>query len=115
MPPAVAAGAEMLLPQVESLTGEASYYARMLEGRPTASGERYRGTSLTAAHRSLPFGTRLRVTNLANGRRVEVRVNDRGPFHRRRILDLSRAAAVELGMVRRGHARVSVEVLPSDG
>jgi rare lipoprotein A len=98
-------------PQSAALTGEASYYARMLEGRPTASGEVYRGRALTAAHRSLPFGTRLRVTNLANGRSVEVRVNDRGPFHRRRILDLSRSAAERLGMVRRGHAQVRVDVL----
>jgi rare lipoprotein A len=115
VPAAIAAGAEMLVPEVELVTGEASYYARMLEGRRTASGEVYRGNRLTAAHRSLPFGTRLRVTNLGNGRSVEVRVNDRGPFHRRRILDLSRTAAERLGMVRRGHARVQVEILPDRG
>jgi rare lipoprotein A len=109
--PQLAAGAAVLLPQLPAITGEASFYARMLEGRPTASGETYRGDRYTAAHRSLPFGTLLRVTNLANGRRVDVRVNDRGPFHRRRILDLSRAAAAELGMLRRGHAKVQVEVL----
>jgi rare lipoprotein A len=93
--------------------GEASYYARLLEGRPTASGEIYRGSALTAAHRTLPFGTHLRVTNLANGRSVEVRVNDRGPFHRRRVVDLSRAAAERLDMVHRGHASVRLEVVAS--
>lgn len=113
--PALAAGAELLLPGVELGVGEASFYARMLEGRPTASGERYRGEELTAAHRTLPFGTLLRVTNLANGRTVVVRVNDRGPFHRSRILDLSRAAAEQLGMVRRGLARVRLEVLEAAG
>jgi rare lipoprotein A len=93
--------------------GEASYYARLLEGRPTASGEIYRGSALTAAHRTLPFGTHLRVTNLTNGRSVEVRVNDRGPFHRRRVVDLSRAAAERLDMVHRGHAAVRLEVVAS--
>jgi rare lipoprotein A len=91
--------------------GRASYYSDRLEGRPTASGEPYRGGGLTAAHRTLPFGSRLRVTNLANGRTVVVRVNDRGPFARRRVLDLSRAAAGRLGMLAQGHARVRLELL----
>jgi rare lipoprotein A len=93
------------------LTGVASYYASSLAGRRTASGERYDPRSLVAAHRQLPFGTRLRVTNPANGRSVEVRVIDRGPFTRGRVLDLSRSAAEELGMIRRGVASVRIEVL----
>ncbi len=92
-------------------TGEASYYARGFEGRPTASGEPYRAAKLTAAHRTLPFGTLLRVTNERNGRSVVVRVNDRGPFHARRVVDLSRAAAAELGLVRRGRGQVRLDVL----
>ncbi|HEV8240099.1 MAG TPA: septal ring lytic transglycosylase RlpA family protein [Thermoanaerobaculia bacterium] len=92
-------------------TGEASYYAPGFEGRSTASGELYRAAKYTAAHRSLPFGTLLRVTNVRNGRSVVVRVNDRGPFHPRRIVDLSRAAAAELGLVRRGRGQVRIDVL----
>jgi len=88
--------------------GRASFYARALEGRPTASGEPYRGERLTCAHRTFAFGTRLRVTNLENGRSVVVVVNDRGPFVRGRIVDLSLAAARELGMVERGVVRVRV-------
>lgn len=110
-PPAIAAGAELLLPALDLFDGEASYYASGFEGRSTASGEPYRARELTAAHRSLPFGTRVKVTNLANGRSVTVRINDRGPFHRRRVIDLSRAAAERLGMVRRGRAPVEVQVL----
>jgi len=92
-------------------TGEASYYARGFEGRSTASGEPYRAAKYTAAHRSLPFGTLLRVTNVRNGRSVVVRVNDRGPFHARRIVDLSRAAAAEIGLVRRGRGQVRLDVM----
>jgi rare lipoprotein A len=85
--------------------GRASWYD--LE-TPTASGERLDDEALTAAHRSYPFGTRLRVTNLDNGREVVVRVNDRGPFAKNRIIDLSKAAAQELGMIKTGVADVSV-------
>lgn len=92
-------------------TGGASYYANRFAGRRTASGERYRPGALTAAHRTLRFGTRVRVTNLRNGRSVVVRINDRGPFHRRRVIDLSRAAAQRIGMIRSGTARVRLEVL----
>ena len=91
--------------------GRASFYSDLLEGRPTASGQPYRGTDLTAAHRSLPFGSRVRVTNLSNGRTVVVRINDRGPFARNRVLDVSRTAADRLGMRTRGHARVRLELL----
>ena len=114
-PAAIVAGAELLLPTLDVLGGEASYYASGFEGRPTASGEPYRGKALTAAHRTLPFGTQVKVTNLANGRSVVVRINDRGPFHRRRVIDLSRAAAERLGMVRRGRAPVEVQVLAAAG
>ncbi|HVS15897.1 MAG TPA: septal ring lytic transglycosylase RlpA family protein [Thermoanaerobaculia bacterium] len=91
--------------------GEASYYHSSLEGRPTASGEAYRGSSLTAAHRTLPLGSRVRVTHLGNGKSVVVRINDRGPFHGRRSIDLSRAAASRLDMLDRGRARVRLELL----
>jgi rare lipoprotein A len=91
--------------------GIASYYANKFEGRRTASGERYRGKELTAAHRTLPFGTRVRVTNLDNGRSIEVVINDRGPHVKGRIVDVSRSAAVELGMIQKGLAKVVVEVL----
>ena len=89
-------------------TGRASYYGERFRGRRTASGERFDPDGLTAAHRTLPFGTRLRVTNVRNGRSVVVRVTDRGPFHRSRVLDLSRAAARAIGMVRSGTARVRI-------
>ncbi len=94
--------------------GTASYYAASLHGRRTASGERYDRHALTAAHRTLPFGTRLRVTNQRNGRTVIVRVNDRGPFHRSRVIDLSGAAADALGMRGAGTARITYEVLTDD-
>lgn len=80
-------------------SGQASWYADSLHGRRTANGERYDREELTAAHRSLPFGARLCVRSLVNGRTVMVRINDRGPFVRGRVIDLSRAAAEELGMV----------------
>ena len=91
--------------------GTASYYAHAHDGRRTASGEAFDMAAMTAAHRTLPFGTRVRVTNLANGRRAVVRINDRGPFKSRRIIDVSYAAARELGMVGIGTARVRLEVV----
>jgi len=91
--------------------GYASYYGREHHGRRTASGERFDADRLTAAHRTLPFGTRVRVTNLANGRSVTVRVTDRGPFRRERVIDVSRRAAKDLGFLRAGTARVRLEVL----
>ena len=97
------------------LRGDASFYAKFFQGRRTANGERYDGRKLTAASRTLPFGTRLRVTRLDNGKSVVVRINDRGPFgRRRRILDLSRAAAAELDMLHVGHAQVEAVVLGHD-
>jgi len=92
-------------------TGMASYYGRKFHGRRTASGERFDMTAMTAAHPSLPFGTRVRVTNLTNGRAVVLRINDRGPFKRGRIIDVSRAAAKELAMIGPGTAKVRVEVV----
>ncbi len=89
-------------------TGTASYYGAKFQGRRTASGERFDMNELTAAHRTLPFGTRVRVTNEANGKSVVVRINDRGPFSGHRILDLSRAAASEIGLVARGHGQVEL-------
>lgn len=91
--------------------GMASYYAQNFEGQRTASGEPYRRAGLTAAHRSAPFGSRIRVRNLGNGREVVVRVNDRGPWSRGRIIDLSWAAAVAIGLHRTGTARVSLTML----
>jgi rare lipoprotein A len=89
-------------------TGMASFY---WQGHTTASGARFNPEGMTAAHRSLPFGTRVRVTHLGNGRTVEVRINDRGPFVGGRIIDLSRGAAGVLGMHGQGVARVQVTVL----
>jgi rare lipoprotein A len=92
-------------------TGVASWYGEPFHGRRTASGETYDMESMTAAHQTLPFGTVVRVENRDNGRTVEVRINDRGPFVGRRILDLSRAAARRLGMLGPGTARVRVTVV----
>ncbi|NUJ60589.1 septal ring lytic transglycosylase RlpA family protein [Halomonas taeanensis] len=89
----------------------ASYYADRYHGRTTASGERFDQQALTAAHRTLAFGTRVRVTRLDNGREVTVRINDRGPFVRGRIIDLSKRAARQLGMVRDGTVKVRLSVL----
>lgn len=90
-------------------TGYASYYARSLHGNPTASGETYNENELTAAHRTFSFGEKIQVTNLENGRSVVVRINDRGPFVKNRIIDLSYAAAREIGMIKSGIVRVSLE------
>lgn len=96
---------------VHLATGPASYYGERFRGRRTASGQPFNPDAMTAAHRTLPFGTRLRVTNVQNGRSVIVRVNDRGPFHGGRILDVSKGAAQQIGMIRSGTARVRIERL----
>ncbi|MBI4514510.1 MAG: septal ring lytic transglycosylase RlpA family protein [Deltaproteobacteria bacterium] len=96
-----------------SQTGVASWYGPGFHGNPTSSGEIYDQDDLTAAHPSLPLGSRVAVTNLQNGRSVEVRVNDRGPFVAGRVIDLSRAAARHLGMIGPGTAPVRIEVLDS--
>ncbi len=100
-----------LYPAPDVEVGLASFYATRFHGQKTASGERYDEKSLTAAHRTLPFGTRVQVTNLGNGRSVVLMINDRGPFARGRIIDVSRRAARKLDFVRDGTARVRVEVL----
>ena len=92
-------------------TGEASWYGVPYNGRPSASGEIYDMEKLTAAHRTLPFGTWVEVTDLQNGKKVDVRVNDRGPFVKHRIIDLSLAAAREIDMVGPGTARVRLKVI----
>lgn len=92
-------------------SGVASYYGRRFHGRRTANGERFDMNAMTAAHKTLPFGTRVRVTNPRNGRSVTVRINDRGPFIRGRTIDLSRRAAEQLGMISSGHARVKLDIV----
>jgi len=94
-------------------SGRASYYGRRFHGRPTASGEAFDMHAMTAAHRTLPFGSLVRVTNVANGRSVVVRINDRGPFHGNRVIDVSRAAATELGLIAPGSGEVDLELLAS--
>jgi rare lipoprotein A len=91
--------------------GMASYYGNEFAGSRTASGERFDPAGLTAAHRSLAFGSRVAVTNLSNGQEVVVRVNDRGPWGGKRIIDISHAAAKQIGMHRSGTARVRLELL----
>jgi len=93
--------------------GMATFYGREQHGGPTASGERFDMRKMTAAHRTLPFGTRVRVTNTRNGRSVEVRINDRGPYVEERVIDLSYAAALELQFIDQGTTRVRLEVLNS--
>ena len=89
----------------------ASWYGNRFHGRETASGERFSMMQLTAAHRNLPLGTKVIVTNLATNEAVEVKINDRGPYVAGRIIDLSRAAAGVIGMTAQGVARVAVEIL----
>lgn len=91
----------------------ASYYGEAFDGRLTASGEVFDSTKMTAAHRTLPFGTFVEVTNLDNGRRVVVRINDRGPFVEKRSIDVSKGAAAVLDMLTSGIARVSIKAVPN--
>ena len=97
------------------MEGTASWYGRDFHGGPTASGERYNMYSFTAAHRTLPFGTLVKVTNLRNGRDVVVRINNRGPYIKGRIIDLSKGAAAQIGMVGSGLARVRMEIIGREG
>jgi rare lipoprotein A len=92
-------------------TGIASFYGSAHQGKRTASGERFDQHDLTAAHRRLPFGTRVKITNLSNDRSVVVRINDRGPHTRNRLVDVSRAAAEQLGMIGNGTAKVRIQDL----
>ena len=95
----------------QMLKGTASYYADKFHGRMTANGETFDMNAMTAAHKTLPFGARLLVRNLGNNRTVVVRINDRGPYVGDRIIDLSKAAAAELDMIRTGTAEVEIKVL----
>lgn len=90
--------------------GEASYYAEFHHGKKTANGEVFNMHAMTAAHRTLPLGTRIKVTNLNNGKVVYLRVNDRGPYAKNRVLDVSKGAAIKLGMMQSGVAPVRIEV-----
>jgi rare lipoprotein A len=96
-----------------SVRGVASWYGPGYQGRTTANGEKFNMNAMTAAHKKLPFGTRVRVTNLANGKKVVVRINDRGPFIKGRIIDLSREGARRLGFMKAGLAEVKLEILRS--
>lgn len=98
-------------PAVHTETGKASFYADRFQNRKTASGERYQASENTAAHRTLPFGSQVRVTNVRNGKSVVVRINDRGPHVRGRIIDLSRSAFAQIGDPAAGLLNVRIEVL----
>ena len=111
----LAASPVVLSMPVSSADGFASYYGAGFHGRRTASGERFDQHALTAAHRTLSFGTKVRVTNARNGNSVVVTVNDRGPFVRGRVIDVSRAAAQRLGMLGAGVAPVRLDVVERDG
>ena len=101
-----------VLPQVvKVITGEASWYGPGFYGNRTANGEVYKPGTMTAAHRTLPFGTKVRVTNLWNGRTAVIRINDRGPFIDHRVIDLGHGAASDLGLTASGIAQVKLEVL----
>lgn len=94
-------------------SGKASYYADKFEGRQTSNGETFRQRKKTAAHKTLPFGTKVLVTNLNNGRTVKVRINDRGPFVKGRMIDLSKKAAKKLDMVNDGVVNVEIKYKPA--
>lgn len=91
--------------------GMSSYYAKRFNGRKTASGERYQHYALTAAHRTLPFGTKVQVTDKISGKSIVVKINDRGPYHGNRILDLSGGAASKLGIIKQGVCDIELKVL----
>ncbi|MCF7990199.1 MAG: septal ring lytic transglycosylase RlpA family protein [Thiohalocapsa sp.] len=101
----------MPLPAAHAAEGVASFYGKGFHGRKTANGERFNQNAMTAAHKTLPFGTRVRVTHVRNGRSVVVTINDRGPFIQGRTIDLSRGAAARIGMLHSGIARVRMEIL----
>ncbi len=113
----------MTKPSPEALTsylnktehGVASYYAAKFEGRDTYFGEKFDNNEMTAAHPSLPYNTLIEVTNLANNKKVTVRINDRGPYAGRRVLDLSKTAARQIDMIASGLARVAVKVIGQNG
>lgn len=104
-----------IVSQAQIQTGKASFYADSFEGSPTASGEKYRANKFTAAHKTLPFGTIVKVTNLANKESVTVTINDRGPYVEGRAIDLSKAAAEKLKFFNQGVAEVSIEIVDDGG
>jgi rare lipoprotein A len=110
-PPVAGPSAAAAAPASSGQTGLAAVYSDRLNGRKTASGARYDRNQLTAAHKTLPFGTRVKVMNTRNGKSVELVINDRGPHEANRILDLSPAAADALGIPRKGLAEVKLEVV----
>jgi rare lipoprotein A len=110
-PAAVTAPAAAPAAPAAGMEGLAAYYSNRLDGRKTASGQVFDQTKLTAAHPTLPFGTMVKVTNTKNNRSVVVRINDRGPTQAGRVIDLSRAAASKLGMLRSGLAPVKLEIV----
>ena len=105
---ALLAGATACAPKITE-TGKASYYADKFNGRKTASGERFSNAARTAAHRTLPFGTKVKVVNVQNGKTVKVRINDRGPHVRGRIIDLSKSAARKLDLLEQGVGEVKIK------
>ena len=109
---AVLLAAALLTPyNAPASSGLASYYGGAFHGRKTASGARFNQHELTAAHKTLPFGTKVRVTNLLNSKNVNVTITDRGPFHKGRVIDLSKGAAKKIGMLSAGLASVKIEVI----
>jgi rare lipoprotein A len=107
----VTQGTMMAASAATAQEGEASFYADSLNGEQTASGEPYDKDAFSAAHRSLPFGTKVKVTYLKTGLSVVVQINDRGPYAKDRIIDLSRAAAKQIGLIDAGHGRVRLEII----
>ncbi|RYD69754.1 MAG: septal ring lytic transglycosylase RlpA family protein [Sphingobacteriales bacterium] len=109
--PAIYSGAnndDLKEPKTYNRTVYATYYAKKFEGRRTSSGQRYRAKKFTAAHLTLPFGTEVTVTNLVNGRSVVVKINDRGPHSKKYSIDLSEGAAKEIGIYKKGFAKVDI-------
>lgn len=97
--------------KAHELVGKASWYSNKFDGKRTASGERYNKNAYTAAHKSLPFGTIVRVTNTANSKKVDVKINDRGPFVKGRVIDLSQKAFEQIGNIKEGVAPVKIEII----
>lgn len=95
-----------------SFIGTSSYYAKKFEGRKTASGQKFSNKKLTAAHKTLPFGTKVKVTNIKNNKTVIVTINDRLPKNSKRMIDLSQQAAKELDFIREGKTKVEIEIIP---
>ena len=109
---AVLLAAALLIPcNAPASSGLASYYGGAFHGRKTASGTRFNQHGLTAAHKTLPFGTKVKVTNLLNSKNVNVTITDRGPFRKGRVIDLSKGAAKKIGMLSAGLASVKIEVI----